>query len=107
MQGTRGRPKFTVDPEIVLQQWRAGRSKKDLAAELNISRDTLTRILNDKGVNPYQRLPISDEDIDNLMLEVKCLLPNAGERLIIGHFRSKGYVFKQYISQFQSKAYIK
>lgn len=87
---SRGRPKIDINTEDFVQKWRSGKTKTEIAEDYGISRETLRRILIEKGIDVFTRQALTDEEIDQETLNIKCLLPNAGERLIIGHFRSKG-----------------
>lgn len=87
-----GRPKVSICRQELLQQCRAGKSKKAIAEYFGISRQTLARILADENIDSFQRHNPTDRVIDEETIKFKCLMPNAGERLVVGHFRSAGYV---------------
>lgn len=58
-----------------------------------MSRPTLDRLI---GNNPtlgeaYMYMNIRDDDVDTLVYAAKQQLPLAGERMIIGSIKSKGY----------------
>ena len=87
-----GRPKLDIDRAELSQHIKAGKSQTEIAEEYGITRKTLRRILVDHGIITQFRYnsDLTDEDIDRETENIKCLIPFAGERLIIGHFRSLG-----------------
>lgn len=86
----RGRPRLNIDADWLRQRFDSGKTQVEIAEEFGISRGTLRRIIADNELTIFSRDVLSDEEIDDMTVNIKCLLPNAGERLIIGHFRSKG-----------------
>lgn len=88
---SQGRPKINIDPQELLQHFRAGKSQSHIADEYGITRKTLRRILVENNITAfkYQNI-LTQEQIDMETANVKLLMPFAGERLIIGHFRSLG-----------------
>lgn len=89
----RGRPKFDIDRAELLRLCQSGRSQKEIAEEYGVSRNTLRRIVKDKQITAFEKSNLTDNEIDQLILEMKCLMPYAGERLTIGYLKSKGYVW--------------
>ena len=61
-----------------------------IAEILGISRSTLYRRIEEEGLGADLRYTnISDGELDHHMEDIKKLHPNDGERLIIGHLRSR------------------
>lgn len=86
-----GRPMVQIDLDVIQQGLDAGLTKIEIANTLNISRPTLNKILNDEFPDTGYS-SVTDDEIDSILLEAKLQLPNMGERLIIGYFKSKGFV---------------
>lgn len=86
----RGRPKVTISSSELLQLWKGGHTKKYIADHFGISRQTLERVLVDDGIKVFETSGLTDEELDELTIEFKCIMPAAGERLVLGHFRANG-----------------
>lgn len=78
-----GRPEKQIDIDQLQDLLDAGYTKKDIADQLGVCRNTLNKFLPPKQV-------ISDEALDGEIIEAKTKLPEMGERLVIGFLRSKG-----------------
>lgn len=86
-----GRPKVNIDAQELLQHFRAGKSQTQIADEYGITRKTLRRILVENNITSFRyQNNLTQEEIDRETANAKVLMPFAGERLIIGHFRSLG-----------------
>ena len=86
-----GRPSVTVELDVLEDYVKQGLAKSSMAALLNVSRPTLDKLLDRSGLaREVAYSVITDEEIDDFLLEAKRQLPLMGERLIIGFFNSKG-----------------
>ena len=57
---------------------------------LKVSRPTVYRIMNDAGIfRSYTE--IDEASLDNIVREIKSEDPNAGEVMVMGHLRAKGF----------------
>ncbi len=89
----RGCLRLSIDIEDIefLRGLRFSYSK--IAAILRVSRATLYRKLMEEGVNPsYLYAEISDTDLDQEIVDIKCHQPNDGERLVIGIIVPRAWV---------------
>lgn len=94
--GRRGRPRKTVDMNLLLDSFAPGStiSKSDLAKSLRIDRHTLSRVINEKGIDTsYSN--ISDDDLDTIVSDFLMNKPESGYPLIHGHIRSLGLKVRQ------------
>lgn len=85
-----GRPKVSGKDDEIANMLTLGFSVVQIAKMLNVSRPTVYRIMNDAGVaRSYST--IDDEGLDNVIRQIKSEHPNAGEVMVMGHLRAKGF----------------
>ena len=86
-----GRPSVEVDIDEIeyLRSLRFSWTK--IAGILEISRSTLYRRLESKGIHQDLSFSsITDAELDEKIVAIKRLYPNHGERLVIGHLIASG-----------------
>ena len=85
-----GRPKVSGKDDEIANMLTLGFSVVQIAKMLNVSRPTVYRIMNDAGIaRSYST--IDDEVLDNIVRQIKSEHPNAGEVMLMGHLRAKGF----------------
>ena len=86
-----GRPSVSVNFEDVEILRRLSFSWCQIAEILQVSRSTLYRRIEDEGLAlDLTYTNISDAELDHQVEAIKMVHPNDGERLMIGHLRSRG-----------------
>lgn len=62
-----------------------------IARSLAINRHTLRNIIDENGLHTLREFSsLSDAELDQVVEEAYSLLPNAGERVMLGYLRGKG-----------------
>lgn len=89
--GTRGRPRKIVDEDLVAEamQPRRNISVSKLSCQLNISRHTLRKNMEEYGVSHGFDL-IPDDELDAMVSGYKTYKPASGQRYTIAWVRSQG-----------------
>lgn len=91
--GGRGRPKFNIDVDQVIQLRCIGYKWNAIADFLGVSVRTLHRRRQEANIGEFvSYTDISDEEICRQLLLLKEEFPDIGERIAIGLFRSKGII---------------
>lgn len=85
-----GRPKVSGKDDEIVNMLTLGFSVVQIAKMLNVSRPTVYRIMNDAGIT-RSYTTIDDEGLDNIVRQIKSEHPNAGEVMVMGHLRAKGF----------------
>ena len=89
-----GRPNVAVDRGELESYLLQGFTKSAIAELLDISRPTLNKLIAAHHLHHIsEQSEITDQEIDEIMEHAKAELPHLGERMVIGYFTSKGYVF--------------
>lgn len=88
---SRGRPKTLLDSEFIRSKLAVGCTITKIAEETGVTRNTLKRKMKESNIPRLTHVTLPDVEIDNLLTEAKMSLPFAGERLMIGYLKSKGY----------------
>jgi hypothetical protein len=91
--GSRGRPKIDVNIDQVCTLKEMGFSWVSIAKFIGVSRTTLYKKCDEANIlTTYRCDPTNptNAEIDEVLIKFKSDFPNAGERMIIGHFRSLG-----------------
>lgn len=89
--GLPGCPKFVFDMEHFKCLQSIGLTLSKISEIFGISRSTLYRRLQEDGFDRTQFLLCCDGDLDSIIVNLKSILPHAGERIIIGHVHSLGF----------------
>ena len=85
-----GRPKVCDKDAEISEMLKLGFSVVQISQMLNVSRPTVYRIMNDTGIfRSYTE--IDEASLDNIVREIKSEHPNAGEVMVTGHLRAKGF----------------
>ena len=85
-----GRPKICDKDGDIADMLRLGFSVVQISKMLKVSRPTVYRLMNDAGI--YRTYNEVDEaSLDDLIREIKRDDPNAGEIMVMGHLRAKGF----------------
>lgn len=85
-----GRPKVNVDIDEILELRRLHYNWTKIAYILGISRATLYRRLEAAGVSPNDYTPLTDSQLDNILVCIKRDHQNDGEVLLQGHLVRQG-----------------
>ena len=85
-----GRPRLDVDLNDILELRKLNYTWTKIAAILGISRSTLYRRLEQGGVSPDDHTPLTDQQLDEVIISLKESHPNDGEVLIQGHLVTMG-----------------
>ena len=86
-----GRPAIALNFEEVELLRRFHFTWCQIAEILGVSRSTLYRRIEEEGLSPdLVYASISDAELDHQVEAIKQMHPNDGERLMIGHLRSRG-----------------
>ena len=94
--GGRGRPKFVIPEELLEQLLDMHFTCQTIATLLGVSLRTVRRRMEEYGLSVRSCYSIiSDEDLDELVMQLKCNYPSSGYRVIDGILRSQGYRIQQ------------
>ena len=90
--GRPGRPKFVIDENLVKDLRSFHFNLQTISNIFGIHRTTLWRRLKDRGFDFELKYDdVSEENLDNEVIKIKKCHPLAGERMIVGILRSKGW----------------
>ena len=96
-QDDRGRPMFIIPREILHYYVSEGFKCSDIAIFLGVSERTVKRRLNSYGIKIRDTYAdISDQELDQNVLDIIKEYPNIGEKSVTGHLRSAGYRVQQW-----------
>lgn len=96
ISGGRGRPKFVIPEELLEQLLDMHFTCQTIATLLGVSLRTVRRRMEEYGLSVRSCYSaISDEDLDQLVMQLKCNYPSSGYRVIDGILRSQGYRIQQ------------
>ena len=85
-----GRPKVLDNEGNIVEMLTLGFSVQQISKMLKISRPTVYRIMKDANVfRTYS--DIDEPSLDDTIRELKSEHPNAGEVMVMGHLRAKGF----------------
>ena len=87
----RGRPRFDIGGDQLQYLSGMGFSWANIARLLGVSRMTVYRRRRELGMTTDELSPISDEQLERQLTEMRRHHPHYGETLAFGHLRSKGY----------------
>lgn len=85
-----GRPRAHVDVDDILELRALHYKWTKIASILGISRATLYRRLDEAGISPDDNTPLSDQQLDEVIVSIKQDHPNDGEVLMQGHLLRQG-----------------
>eukprot|EP00112_Aurelia_sp_Birch-Aquarium-sp1_P025259 Seg831.14 transcript_id=Seg831.14/GoldUCD/mRNA.D3Y31 product="hypothetical protein" protein_id=Seg831.14/GoldUCD/D3Y31 len=85
-----GRPRYRIDPKDIISLKELGFSWVAIARFLGTSESTIRRRRDEFGIN-FSYSDISDEELDSVIKSILQSTPNAGETLVIGSLRARGY----------------
>ena len=88
-----GQPNVDVDRGELESYLLQGFTKSAIAELLDISLPTLNKLIAAHHHHISEQTEITDQEIDEVMEHAKAELSHLGERMVIGYFASKGYVF--------------
>lgn len=87
----RGRPKFLVTKEQILYLASMSFTWVEIAKILGISRNTLYRRRQDLGIIEKPGAHISDQNLHELLRDMRQQFPALGQTMVWGHLRSLGF----------------
>ena len=85
-----GRPRYQIDPNDIVSLKELGFSWVAIARFLGTSESTIRRRRAEFGIT-FSYSDISDEELDSVIKSIIQSTPNAGETLVIGSLRARGY----------------
>ena len=87
--GKRGRPSYSFDFDQVSDLRELGFTYETISKIMDVHRTTLWRALKKAGITTQEYSPISDSDLDKVILEIKHLHPLSDEVVIRGILRAR------------------
>ena len=87
---SRGRPRAKADVDDILKLRCLHYEWTKIASILGISRATLYRRLEEEGISPNDYTPLTDDQLDEVVISIKHDHPNDGEVLLKGHLLRQG-----------------
>ncbi len=91
-----GRPKFEVSKDQLQYFIEHSFTGVQIGSMLGISLSTVRRRMRKLGLNTSQPFsPLTGEELDSIVNEIKQLHPKCGYRMMIGHLRSRGLKIQQ------------
>lgn len=95
-RSTPGRPKFEISKEQLQYLIEHGFTGVQIGNMLGISLSTLRRRMRELQLHTSQPFsPLTEEELDRVVNEIKHLHPKCGYRMMIGHLRSRGLRVQQ------------
>ena len=85
-----GRPRLDTDVDVILELRYRNFSWTKIASVIGISRSTLYRRLEEAGINPNDRTPVCEEELDSKIRSIKVDHPNDAKVLMQGHLVCMG-----------------
>lgn len=85
-----GRPPVDVSLTAILDLRRLNYTWSKISSILGISRSTLYRRLEEAGISPTDNTPLSNGQVDEIVVSIKADHPNDGEVLLQGHLFRMG-----------------
>ncbi|XP_041845240.1 uncharacterized protein LOC121642553 [Melanotaenia boesemani] len=89
--GETGRPRYDIDREKLTELLETNLPVACIAKLLGVSSSTINRRMREFGVSARQSYcTITDEELDNAVMQIKDEMPNSGYRMVKGRLRSLG-----------------
>ncbi|KAM4556018.1 uncharacterized protein V3H82_015977 isoform 1-T1 [Fundulus diaphanus] len=89
--GVIGRPRYDIDQEKLSELLEINLPVACIATLLGVSTSTINRRMREFGVSVRQRYStITDEELDNAVINIKNEMPTSGYRMVKGRLRSLG-----------------
>ena len=89
--GLRGRPKFEIERQQLVEMLGTNLSVPCIAKLLGVSSSTIFRRMREFGLSVSELYSsISDEELDNVVISIKNDMPTAGYRMVKGRLLSIG-----------------
>ena len=91
-----GRPRFDIRHEQLSHLIELGFTSVDIAIIIGVSRSTIARRLRDFGLSMERKYcVISNEDLDDIILNIIRQYPECGQKMMQGHLKERGIVVQQ------------
>ena len=94
-QITRGRPMKDIMKDQLSFLIEQGFKISDISLLFGCSRRTIERRIKNYGLNVRNYSPLSDSQLDDMVLEIASLFPHCGEKSVDGRLRSRGILVKE------------
>jgi hypothetical protein len=92
-----GRPKFEISSDQLQYLIEHNFTAVQISNMLGISLSTVRRRMHEQGLNTSQPFsPLTDEELDSVVVEIKHHHPKCGYRMVLGHLRSRGLKIQQH-----------
>ncbi|XP_041864185.1 uncharacterized protein LOC121654221 [Melanotaenia boesemani] len=86
-----GRPPLDIPISVLTTFAMAGLSTHEIAHRFGVSSSTIQRRLSEEGLRRSDLYsPITNDDLDALVMGIQRAHPNAGYKIMLGHVRSRG-----------------
>ena len=89
--GARGRPKFQITQEQLEYLRSLSFSWNDISDMLGVSRMTIYRCRRDFNMIDDAQQTLTDHQLRAIITELRLEIPSAGETMVMGHLRARGY----------------
>ena len=88
----KGRPRFKISKEQLDFFVESGFTVPNIAGLLNVSCSTVERRMREFSISARNKYSsVSDEELDNIILDIKRNFPNAGHKRMNGFLSQRGY----------------
>jgi hypothetical protein len=91
-----GRPKKTIPENSLKRLLELKMPLAQIARDLGVSRPVLYKFIRKNGISHEKYSTLSEQEVQNLVAEVKKKHPNAGEVMLQGHLQSKGITLQRH-----------
>ena len=96
-RSTPGRPKFEIPRSQLLYLIDHNFNAVQIAKLFGISLSTVRRRMQEQGLDTSQPFtPLTENELDNVVRDIKQSHPKCGYRMVIGHLRSRGLKIQQH-----------
>ena len=93
----KGRPRFKISKEQLDFFVESGFTVPNIAGLLNVSCSTVERRMREFSISVRNKYSsVSDEELDNIILDIKRNFPNAGYKRMNGFLSQRGYTVQQH-----------
>ena len=91
-----GRPKKTIPENRLKRLLELKMPLAQFARDLGVSRLVLYKFIRENGISHEKYSTLSEQEVQNVVAEVKKNHPNAGEVMLQGHLQSKGITLQRH-----------
>ena len=91
--GSVGRPKFDIPAQQLSFLVESGFTGTQIAGIIGVSLRAVRRRMADYGLSiGHQYADVPDHELQQIVLEIKMEFPTCGQKQMMGHLRSRGYI---------------